>query len=95
VTLTLELSPAAEKKLREAAKLRGITAEEHALQILNLHLPVSANERAERFRAWLERLHEEGDNEGDCSWDEILRRMDESRPEEQKLFPLELKGITW
>jgi hypothetical protein len=95
MTLTIELPPETEQRLREAAQLRGITAEEHVLQMIHQNLPAAASERAEKFRAWLEQVHEQGDDEGDCSWDEILRRMDESRPEGRKLFPPELKGITW
>lgn len=95
MTLTIELSPETERKLQEAARLRGITPEEHVLQMINRDLPATASERAEKFQAWLEQVHEQGDDEGDCSWDEILQRMDESRPEGRKLFPPELKGITW
>jgi hypothetical protein len=93
MTLTIELSPENEQRLQEAAKLRGMTAEEHVLEILNQHLPLTPQQRAENYRAWLQRVHEAGDTEGDCTWDEILQRIDESRGEGRKLFAPELKEV--
>lgn len=94
MTLTIELSPETEQKLQEAARLRGVTPEEHVLQIVDQNLNAMAQQRAEALRELFDSYTEE-DDDGDVCWDEIFRRMDESRPEGRKLFPAELKGITW
>jgi len=93
--LTLQLPAHVEEKLNDASKQLGLSAEEYAISLLDQHLPVTAEQRAENYRTWLEQVHEEGDSEGECSWDEILQRIDESRGETRKLFPPELKGTTW
>jgi plasmid stability protein len=93
-TLTLQLPPELDAKLKATAGLHGISPEEHALQILDQNLTLTPQQRAEALRRLFDSFREE-DDDGDVSWDEVLMRMDETRPDGQKLFPPELKGITW
>jgi hypothetical protein len=94
MTLNLELTPDLEQRLtREAAK-KGIPAEEYTLELLKQHLP-GKDRRAEvisLLRFWVD----EGDAEEQRETGEYLvRTLDEDRLSDRKLFPPELKGVTW
>jgi hypothetical protein len=94
MAIEVNLPPQVEKKLQDAARQRGLTPEQYVIEILNQNLPLTSQQRAKNYRAWLQRVHESGDSEGDCTWDEILQRIDESRGEGRKLFAPELKEVT-
>jgi plasmid stability protein len=93
MTLTLELTPDLEQRLiREAAKL-GVPAEELTLELLRQHLP-SADRRAQlmaAFRSWMEGDAAEQRETGEY----LIRTLDEDRLSDRKLFPADLKGVTW
>lgn len=94
MTLTLELTPDLEERLtREAAK-KGLAAGEYTLELLRRHLPVE--DRQAKAIALLRRWAEEGDAEEQRETGEYLVRvLDEDRLSDRKLFPPELKGVTW
>ena len=93
MTLTLNLSPELEDRLREAAETRGISAAEYTVQLLEQS--VQRQSRNEGLIAlmneWMQRDEED---DGDISWEEMLQQFDKDRGY-RKLFPPELKGMTW
>ncbi len=94
MTLTLNLTPELEKRLAEEALRLGIPLEQYALHVLqrNLPAPVRPTEFLAVLRAWME----DGDPEEQKETFEYLSRtLDEDRPSERKLFPPELRGISW
>lgn len=93
MTLTLNLSPELEDRLREAAEKRGISAADYTVQLLDQSLqPQSRNEGLiALMNEWMQRDEED---DGDISWEEMLQQLDKDRGY-RKLFPPELKGKTW
>jgi hypothetical protein len=94
MTLTLELTPDLEQRLTREAEKRGLPTEEYTLELLRQHLP-SDDRRAELMtilRSWTE----EGDAEEQRETGEyLIQALDEDRLSDRKLFPSELKGVTW
>jgi len=94
MTLTLELTPDLEQRLtREAAK-RGVPAAEFTLELLRQHLPTEdrRTQLMAVFRSWIK----EGDAEEQRETGEyLIRTLDEDRLSDRKLFPPELKGVSW
>ena len=94
MTLTLELTPDLEQRLTREAEKRGVPAEEFTLELLRQHLP-SQDRRAQLmtvFRSWIK----EGDAEEQRETGEyLIRTLDEDRLSDRKLFPPELKGVSW
>ena len=93
MTLTLNLTPELEQRLAtEAARLR-IPPEQYALEVLTEHLP---RHRPEDFlavlRSWME---DEDPEEQKQTFEYLVRALDEDRPSQRKLFPPELKGVSW
>lgn len=97
MTLKLQLTPDLEEQLTQAAARQGVPIEEYVTHLLEQRFPppLSPERRAEAIallRSWVE----EGDEEEQRETGEYLKRaLDENRPEGQKLFPPELKGVTW
>lgn len=94
MTITLNLSPDLEEKLKDAARVRGVPLEVHALEILDRGLALTPEQRAAGLGQLFDEFAEE-DDDGDATWDEVFRRIDESRGEGRKHFPSELKDVTW
>lgn len=94
MTLNLKLAPELEQRLREEAQLRGISPQEFALSIIEEHLPLNGHRKklATLLQSWID----EGDvQEHRETGDYIARVLDEDRPSARKLFPPELRGVTW
>ena len=95
MTLTLELSPDLEQRLQSAAALKGISPGDYAVQLLEEELS-HAGKRGQKTAALLQTwLDEPDDGEDREAYAELTRSLDEDRPTERKLFPPELKGISW
>ena len=82
------------KRPRFSPTEKGISADAYALQLLNKHLP------PKDYRADLTSLLQEwidGDDveEQKETGSYLVRVLDEDRLSDRKLFPPELKGITW
>lgn len=94
MTLTLELAPAIEARLRRKARLEGLSADECAMRLLEMGLqqadqPASA---IDLLQTWID----EGDEvEQRETGEYLVRALDEDRPSMRRLYPQELKGITW
>ena len=94
MTLIVTLTPELEERLTQEAERQGISADAYALQLLNKHLP------PKDYRADLSSLLQEwidGDDveEQKETGSYLVRVLDEDRLSDRKLFPPELKGITW
>ena len=94
MTLTLDLSTDLENRLHAAAQANGVTPSEYAVQVLNEKL--SDAERRQQAIALLRSWRENGDAEQQRETMEFLiKALDEDRLSDRKLFPPELKGISW
>ena len=94
MTLTLTLSPELEQRLLEESQRRGLAADQCALQLLETQL-VPKGRRAEAvalLQSWIDADDPEEQKE---TGDFLIRALDEDRPLDRKLFPPELKGISW
>ncbi len=94
MTLDLDMNPDLERRLLEEAARQHRTADEYALRLLDRHLP-PVDRRAELV-ALLESWIGEGDAEEQRqTGDYLVHALDEDRLSDRKLFPPELKGVTW
>jgi hypothetical protein len=94
MTLTFELTPELEERLTREAARQGVPVETYALEILARHLP--ATERQAELVSLLQSWIEEGDAEEQRETGEyLIHALDEDRLSDRKLFPPELKGVTW
>ena len=96
MTLTLELTPELQDRLKVQAKQRGMSERELALDLLKRHLPPI--ERKQRLNALLDSIVEESRSSTESESEEseaTLKAIDEDRTSDRKLYPPELKGKTW
>ncbi|MEP7342955.1 MAG: hypothetical protein ABI977_34830 [Acidobacteriota bacterium] len=94
-TLLIVLPPDLEQRLAREASLQGMTPEQYANQAIKEHLAQLEKERREKMqslRAWNDQYSKEEQKE---TWDYLVRVLDEDRPSERKLFPEEMKGVSW
>ena len=94
MTISLALTPELEQRLKQAAEQQGLSADALAVRLLEQHLP-PAERRAELvalLQSWID-----GDDvaEQQETSEYLIRVLDEDRLSNRKLFPLELKGVTW
>lgn len=93
MTITLNLSTELEKRLKELAEQQGQSIEQSALQVLEQQVLTSRNQQAiALLKSWVDDPDEQEQQETGAY---LIRALDEDRPSERKLFPPELKGITW
>lgn len=65
-------------------------------QNLEDHFAQIQRERREKSIALVQSWIDEGDEEEQSeTWEYLVRVLDEDRTSDRKLFPLELKGISW
>jgi hypothetical protein len=94
MTLTLNLSPELEQYLLQEASQQGLSVEAVALQILasSVLLKQKQTEAVNLLQSWID---DEDDNEQQETGLYLIHALDDDRLSERKLFPSELKGITW
>jgi hypothetical protein len=94
MTLKLHLPPDLEGRLRREAERQGLPAEQCTLRLLDEHLPPS--ERGAGLRElvgiW---IAEDDAGEQQETGEFLVRSLDQDRLSDRKLFPSELKGVTW
>jgi len=96
MTITLTLAPELEFKLKQEADRRGLPPEQYALEVLDEHISQAERERREKLVALIQSWIDEDEvSEEEGYDDEFLRMIDEDRPSYRKLFPPELKGVSW
>ena len=94
MTLNLNLSPELAERLRLAAEGRGLSADACAMQILERNLPCGdrRGELIALLQSWIDAP--DGEEQKDTG-DYLIRALDEDRLSDRKLFPEDLKGVTW
>lgn len=92
--LTLNLPRDLEERLQHEAERQGIPAETLTLQLLDQYIP--SDETPGKLTSLLQSWIEESDaQEQRRTGEYLVQTLDEDRPSERRLFPLELKGKTW
>lgn len=92
--LALNLSPELEQYLVQEAAQHGLSVEILALQLLtdSILLKQKRAEAVNLLQSWLDSEDEEEQQE---TGQYLIQVLDEDRLSERKLFPAELKGVTW
>jgi hypothetical protein len=94
MTLRISLPPELEERLRQEAQRQGLSADAVTLRLLDEHLP--RPERTAAFLAMLKQWQEEDESTRDEDGDyDFFEALDAARTSNRKLFPPELKGISW
>jgi hypothetical protein len=94
MTLSLNLPPELEQYLLQAAKQQGLSLETYTLQILQEY--ILTQEKQSNLVNVLQSWIDEGDiDEQQETGEYLIHALDEDRLSDRKLFPIELKGITW
>jgi len=94
MTLNLELTPELEERLRQEASRCGLSIDQYTLKILEQNMPVESHQQqaVDLLQSWID----QGDAEEQKDTGEyLIRALDEDRLSDRKLFPENLKGITW
>jgi hypothetical protein len=94
MTLTLELTTELERRLAQEARRVGVAPDQYALRLLEQHL-APKDRRAELVALLDSWLEDEDAEEQAETLEDLVRGLDEDRPSSRKLFPPELKGVTW
>lgn len=94
MALTLNLPPELEQYLLQEANQHGLSLEAMALQLLtnSILLKQKQTEAVNLLQSWLDDEDEEEQQETGQYW---IHALDDDRLSERKLFPPEMKGITW
>ncbi len=91
--LTIDSELATRVKIESARN--GISPDQYATQVLEEHISEAEQERREKAVALLQSWIDEDENSDEEYDDELLKMLDEDRLSERKLFPPEMKGISW
>ncbi|HIK41307.1 hypothetical protein [Thermoleptolyngbya sp. M55_K2018_002] len=94
MTLTLNLSPELEQYLLQEASQKGLSVEALALQLLtaSILLKQRQTEAVKLLQSWLDDEDVEEQRE---TGQYLVDALDHDRLSDRRLFPSELKGITW
>jgi hypothetical protein len=94
MTLTLNLSPELEQYLVQEANQHGLSVEVMAMQLLtnSISLKQKQTEAVNPLQSWID---DEDESEQQETGQYLIHALDEDRLSNRKLFPLEMKGITW
>ena len=94
MTLTLTLTAELESRLIQAATAQGVPVEQYALHLLEqVLLPKDRSQAiASLWQSWID---DDEAIEQQETGDFLIRVLDEDRPSDRKLFPTDLKGVTW
>jgi hypothetical protein len=94
MTVTLNLPPELEQYLFEKAKEKGLSIEAMALQLLTSSL-LKNQKQADAINLLQSWLGDEEAEEQQETGQYLIHALDEDRLSDRKLFPDEMKGITW
>ncbi len=93
--MTLSLPPDLERRLTAAAAKQGLGLEQFAVKVLDECLP--SERRADAIsllQSWID-ADETEVAEQQATGDFLIQSLDADRLSNRKLFPPELKGVTW
>jgi hypothetical protein len=95
MTLILDLSPELEHYLLREANQHGLSIEALALQLLisSILLKQKQTEVVNLLQSWID--DDEGVQEQQETGQFLVCALDDDRLSDRKLFPLEMKGVTW
>lgn len=94
MTLTFNLSPELEQYLVQEAKQHGLSIEAMALQLL-ANCILQKQKQAEAVNLLQSWIDDEDAEEQQETGQYLIQALDNDRLSDRKLFPPELKGITW
>jgi plasmid stability protein len=94
MTLTLNLPPELEQYLLQEADRHGLSVEAIALQLLtnSILLKQKQAEAVSLLQSWID--DEDGEEQQETG-KYLIHALDDDHLSDRKLFPSELKGITW
>jgi hypothetical protein len=94
MTLTLTLTPELESSLKQGAEEQCLSIEAYTLQLLTglLLAKEKQTKLVDLLQSWLD---EDNATEQQETGEYLIHALDEDRLSNRKLFPAELKGITW
>jgi|GEM_PF-981639 hypothetical protein len=94
MTLTLSLTPEIELYLKQRAEQKGISIEAYTLELLTEHIFKKQKQASivNLLESWLD---EDDEQEQKQTGEFLIRALDEDRLSKRKLFPPEMKGVSW
>ena len=94
MTLTLSLPPELEQYLLQEANQQGISIEDATLQLLthSIEFKQKQAEAVSLLQSWIDEEDSEKPHETDQY---LIHALDEERFSDRKLFPVDMKGVTW
>ena len=94
MTLTLNLPSEVEQYLLQEAHQKGLSIESVTLQLLTsfILLRQKQTKAVNLLQSWID---DEDTEEQKETGQYLIRSLDEDRLSERKLFPLEMKGVSW
>ena len=94
MTLNLSLTPELELYLTQRAEQQGTSVETYTLQLLTEHILLKEKQTSQvnLLQSW---LNEDDLQDQQETGEFLIHALDEDRLSERKLFPSELKGVTW
>ena len=94
--MIVTLIPEVETLVQREAVRQGLSLDEYANQVLRQQASAADQERREQAVALLQSWIDDGDEEEQKETGEyLIRVLDEDRLSDRKLFPEEMKGISW
>jgi hypothetical protein len=96
MTIVLTLPEELEQRVRQEAERLGLSVDEYTLQILEKHV-TQKERRAEAIsllQSWIDAEGEDKEEQKETG-EYLIRVLDEDRLSDRKLFPPELKGVSW
>ncbi|MEG3878436.1 hypothetical protein QT972_13730 [Microcoleus sp. herbarium7] len=94
MTLTLDLPSEVEQYLLQEANEQGISIESVTLQLLKKFIILRQKQAkaVNLIQSWMD---DEDIEEQQETGEYLIGALDEDRLSERKLFPVEMKGVTW
>ena len=91
--LTLSLTPEIEEYLTQKAVLQGLSTEAYVLQMRGESLEKEKQTKlVDVLQSWID---EDDAQEQQETGEFLIQALDEDRLSDRKLFPSDLKGVTW
>ena len=94
MTLKLSLPAELEQRLRKEGQRKGVATETCAIEVLDKCFPTQ-DQRTEAVALLQSWIDDADDAEQQETGNYLVQVLDEDRLSDRKLFPPELKGITW
>ncbi len=93
--MTLTLPPDLERRVAQEAERQGMERDTYVLQTLEKQLEQDKRAAAiALLQSWIDADEEEAREQRETG-EYLIRVLDEDRLSDRKLFPAELKGISW